>query len=98
MAGCLWWVLLERVVIVGALWIGASSLIAAWLAFKVACKWEVWRNVVQFPVELDGIPEIDWFNARGALGSWLLTRFWIGTLSSLVGGFVVRSISVSIFA
>lgn len=40
-----------------ALVAGAPQAIAVWLAFKVAAKWETWKNIVHWPERLPGEPE-----------------------------------------
>ena len=77
-----WLGFLERSLFYGALWSGAGTLIAAWLAFKLASKWEVWKNVIRVPNDQEAPNE--WFAATHTFGSWILQRFWIGTLLNLV--------------
>jgi hypothetical protein len=79
---------LERFLSLAAFWTGNPSLVAGWLAFKVASKWEVWKNIVQVPPGLEGISAVDWFGIRHVYGSWILTRFWIGTLANVLAGLV----------
>jgi len=94
---------LEGQLFLAAFWSGTVEIVAGWLAFKLASKWESWKNIVQVPVTLPGTDakqEVEWFAARAQLGSWLLARFWIGTLanmlaallSSLLGQELVRSL------
>ncbi len=54
------------------------EVIVGWLAFKVAAKWEVWKNIVQIPTTL-GDNEASFLKTRVAWGSWVLMRFLIGT-------------------
>ena len=77
---------LERYLSLAAFWTENPSLIAGWFAFKVAAKWEVWRHIVQVPSALEGIPPIEWYGIRSVLGSWVLTRFWLGTLVNVLIG------------
>lgn len=84
-----WWIgALEQVFFVGALWVGSGELVVAWFGFKVASKWEAWKNVVQVPAELKPLPEAEWLAHRSALGSYILTRLWVGTLGNLVAAMV----------
>ena len=77
----------ERGLVLAALWMQAPTLIVGWLAFKLASKWEAWKNVIQVPPKLDdGTRPNDWLVARHELGSWLLNRFWLGTLVNLLAG------------
>jgi hypothetical protein len=79
---------LERYLSLAAFWTKNYALIAGWLAFKVASKWEVWKNIVQVPSALEEIPPFEWFRIRRLLGSWVLTRFWTGTLVNILIGLV----------
>ena len=79
---------LERYLSLAAFWTGNPSLVAGWLAFKVASKWEVWKNIIQVPSDLEGISAVDWFGIRAVYGSWILTKFWIGTLANILAGLV----------
>lgn len=85
-AGGKWIGALERYLSLAAFWTENPSLIAGWLAFKVAAKWEVWKHIVQVPPALEGIPPIQWYGIRSLLGSWILTRFWLGTLVNILIG------------
>jgi hypothetical protein len=78
----------ERLLVVAAILAQVPTLIAAWLAFKLASKWEVWKNVVQLPEKLDGCLDRNWLLARHTFGSWLLNRFWLGTLLNILGGII----------
>lgn len=83
-SGGLWIGRLERIVFFIAFMHGKESVAAGWLAFKLASKWEVWRNVIQVPTKIAAVSDLDWFVARNNLGSWLLVRFWVGTLTNIV--------------
>jgi hypothetical protein len=82
------WVLgnLERLLFFGAFWMDAPTLTAAWLAFKVASKWNAWSNVISLPKTMSGIDELDFLIARRRWGSQLLTTFLVGTLANIVIG------------
>lgn len=84
------WILgnLERLLFFGAFWIDVPSVIAAWLAFKVASKWNAWSNVISVPKTLSGIDELEYLVARRRWGSQLLTTFLVGTLSNIIIGFL----------
>lgn len=75
---------LERFLFLGAFWVGAYPVIVAWLGFKVAAKWESWSHVVQVPTTLDPVRPIVWLQARMRFGSWLLSRFLVGTLMNIL--------------
>ena len=74
----------ERYLSLAAFWTANHSLIAGWFAFKLASKWEVWKNIVQVPSALEEFPPLQWFHIRRLLSSWILTRFWIGTLVNVL--------------
>lgn len=79
---------LERLLFFGAFWNEAPIVIAAWLAFKVASKWNAWTNVVSPPKEIKGIRDIDYLIARRRWGSHVLVTFLVGTLSNLILGYL----------
>ena len=62
----------------------AGLVVAGYLAFEVACKWEGWSRVYQ-PPEL-GVDS--WRILRAKLGHVLFTRFIVGTLLSLFVAFL----------
>ena len=86
--GAEWLGRLERLLSFGIFWLGAYEVLIAWLGFKVASKWEVWSNVVQVPSDLPDVDKTDYFRARSQLGSWLFTRFALGTLLNVLIGLV----------
>lgn len=79
---------LERLLFFGAFWLNAPSVIAAWLAFKVASKWNAWTNVISVPKTLSGATELEYFVARRRWGSQLLKSFLVGTLANVIIGFL----------
>ena len=79
---------LERLVTLIALSMNAPTVIAAWLAFKVATKWEVWSNVIQVPTKLNDATDISYLSARRKWGSSVFMRFLLGTLSNIILGMV----------
>ncbi|HZE90972.1 MAG TPA: hypothetical protein VE029_04560 [Rhizobacter sp.] len=70
---------LERFMFFGALSADASLLIGAWLAFKVASKWQAWSGVIAVPSTIEGLDPIDYLIARRSWGSHLLMTFLVGT-------------------
>lgn len=70
--GGVWIGLFERIICLLSFWTTQYTIIGAWLAFKVAAKWEVWKNIIQVPNSLDGVHPLTWYKARNALGSWVL--------------------------
>ena len=79
---------LERLLFFGAFWIDAPSVVAAWLAFKVASKWNAWTNIISVPKTLSGTNELEYLVARRRWGSQLLITFLVGTLSNVIIGFL----------
>jgi hypothetical protein len=83
------WVLgnLERLLFFSAFWMDASAVTAAWLAFKVASKWNAWSNVISVPKSaLPNVDEFDFLIARRRWGSQLLATFLVGTISNIIIG------------
>ena len=76
----------ERILCLVAFWIGQFTIIAAWFAFKLAAKWEVWKNIIRLPDILDNTSQLLWFDARRKIGSNLLARFLLGTLINVLIG------------
>jgi hypothetical protein len=77
---------LERFMFFAAFLAGADIAVAAWLAFKVASKWNAWENVITVPKALEGVSELDFLIARRAWGSHVLMTFLIGTAYNVVAG------------
>lgn len=77
---------LERILFFGALWIDTPSVIAAWLAFKVASKWDAWKNVISVPQSLPEINDLEYLIARCCWGSQQLSTFLVGTLTNIIIG------------
>ena len=65
---------------------GAAAVVAAWLAFKVAAKWQAWTQTVALPETLDGVDPMDYLVARRRWGSHVLSTFLVGTLSNVLFG------------
>ncbi len=79
---------LERVLFFGAFWTDQPVVVAAWLAFKVASKWNAWTNIIAVPKSLAEIDDLDYLIARRRWGSHLLMTFLVGTLANVLVGFV----------
>jgi hypothetical protein len=98
--------LLERVLFFTALSMGANGpfIIAGYLGFKVAAKWEAWRNIVKVPRRLEDIAggeeNLDYFLLRKHWGSIRLSTFLVGTLYNMLcamaGYFVSRMVTFPI--
>ncbi len=83
-----WLGFLERLLSFIAFAASEYAIVGGWLAFKLAAKWEVWKNIIHVPANIESIPPLPWYQARKQFGSWLLSRFLIGTLANVVIGFV----------
>ncbi|MEW6076711.1 MAG: hypothetical protein AB1724_02745 [Thermodesulfobacteriota bacterium] len=82
----------ERILFLIAFWLHlksqsqAISIIAVWLAFKIASKWEVWKNIIKLPENLESTSSLLLFDARNQIGHSLFNRFLLGTLLNLLIG------------
>jgi len=80
------WILgtLERAFYLGAFLLNAPEAIGAWLAFKVASKWNAWSNIIAVPQTLSGVDDLEYLIARRRWGSQLLMTFLVGTLWNIL--------------
>jgi hypothetical protein len=69
---------LERFFFFLVLWVDvdmAFKAIGVWLAFKVASKWETWKNVIRVPQKIDSIicdlDSLEYLRARKEWGTFL---------------------------
>ena len=84
----------------------AGVMVAAYFAFKVASKWEVWSHVYRVPESLkdveEGPKDLDYLLLRTRWGAYLFSRFVIGTvlnlLIALFGAWLYGGILQSILA
>lgn len=79
---------LERLLFFGAFYVNAEAVVAGWLAFKVASKWNAWTNVVTVPKEIAGIDPIEFLIARRSWASHVLMTFLVGTLANVIAGYL----------
>ena len=84
---------LERLIALIALAINAPLIIGAWLAFKVASKWEAWSNIIQVNPKLGEKDEVSYLAARRRWGSIMYMRFILGTISNLLLGMAAFGIT-----
>jgi len=77
---------LERFMFFCAFLMGAHVAIGAWLAFKVAAKWNTWSNVISVPTAIEKVDPVDFLIARRRWGSRLLMTFLIGTAYNIIVG------------
>lgn len=89
--------ILERFIAFTAAWLGAYIIIAGWLAFKVATKWQNFKSIVRIPInlrprsntpELENIREVNMYKARRIFGGHIYARFLIGTGLNLMIGVI----------
>ena len=75
---------LESLLFTIAIIVGYPVFIGAWLAFKVAAKWQTWAYVIRLS-ELDAEDlASDEFEVRARFGTWLHARFIIGVLLNIL--------------
>jgi len=79
---------LERILFFIVLWIGKPEIVAAWLVFKVASKWETWSNIIKAPSAIQGIDEVEALRARHVWGTRVHTRNLVGTLTNILLAFI----------
>lgn len=94
-----WVGLTDRLIFFVTLWAGAPIIVAAWLTFKVATKWESWSNVAQVPDDLKGAKDpIAYLTARTRWSSRTMQRFLVGTGLNLVAAFLALGIYFGLIA
>ena len=85
---------IERFMFFVALLSSAEQLLIAWLAFKVASKWNAWTNVIAVPKEVGELNDLDFLIARRRWASNVLATFLVGTgfniLVAILGVAVTR--------
>ncbi len=77
---------LERFIFFAAFVSKAEIAVAAWLAFKVASKWNAWTNVIAVPDKIVDLDDLDFLIARRRWGSHVLMTFLIGTAYNIIAG------------
>jgi hypothetical protein len=83
-----WLGALERLISAVAVWVNEYVLLAGWLAFKVASKWEVWSNVLRVPPSFPNQSDLDSLRTRRIWGARMMMRFLLGTLANVLLGVV----------
>lgn len=80
----------ERILFFGSAYGGKYEVIGVWLAFKVATKWNAWKNIVQVPESLpekkNKEDEIQWLTAKREFSGWVMIRFQIGVILNILAG------------
>lgn len=68
------------------------ELIAGWLTFKLASKWQTWSTIIKLPEMIDGIntldEKIEYVGAKNKMGTYTLHRWLIGTMGNILSGFI----------
>jgi hypothetical protein len=77
--------ILEGLFFFCALWQEAYSVIAGFLALKVASKWAAWQHIVKVPDPSSNDP-VENLEGRNAAGTYLYSRFLVGTLYNFLCG------------
>jgi hypothetical protein len=84
----------ERFVFFVVLAAGEPGLVAIWLGFKVASKWDAWSNIYTVPDSISQANKLEWFQIRQAFGAKVYQRLVIGTAANLlaaaVGAGIIR--------
>ncbi len=86
-----WVGVFERVLAFFSFYSGAHAILGGWLALKVASKWQVWATVIKMPDKLENANAMSYLRARQRWGSWLHTRFLIGTILNVLVGFILAA-------
>ena len=84
---------LERLIILISLASQTPLVIGAWLAFKVAARWEVWRNLVQVPSKFGARERLSDLVARRKWGAIMYMRFLLGTASNVLLGAIAYGLT-----
>ena len=72
---------------------GTPLVIGAWLAFKVASKWNAWTNITAVPKEVKGMAELDLAIGRRRWASRVLTTFLVGTAYNICTGMLGAAVA-----
>ena len=84
--GARWLGSLERALFVVALLQGAREIVAGWLLFKVASKWEAWHNIIRVPESVDDLDTLEFLRYRHTWGVTIMQSFLVGTLANILAG------------
>ena len=71
-----------------AIYLNQPELIVAWLAFKVASKWNTWSTIGKVPEHLQDINGFDYLEAKNKVATVTLQRWFLGNLLNVFGGVV----------
>ncbi len=68
-------------------------MIGAWLAFKVASKWNAWTNITAVPKQVEGMADLDFAIGRRRWASHVLTTFLVGTACNICVGMLGAAVA-----
>jgi hypothetical protein len=84
---------IERFMFFAAFLADASLMIGAWLAFKVASKWNAWTNITAVPRQVEGIADLDFAIGRRRWASHVLMTFLVGTAYNICAGLLGAAVA-----
>lgn len=68
---------------------GHIVILAGWLAFKLASKWQVWSSILKHPESFNnGSDKMFEFRIRNSFGSMILQKWLLGVLLNLIASIV----------
>lgn len=70
-----------------AIYLNLADLIVAWLAFKVASKWNTWSTIAKVPEHLQNVHGFDYLEAKNKVSAITLQRWFLGNLLNILGAF-----------
>ncbi len=75
---------------------GKPELIAGWLTFKLASKWQTWTAIMRIPERIENINDVEYIGAKNKIASYTLHRWLIGTLGNLLAGAIGVGVGLKI--
>lgn len=84
--GARWLGGLERTLFFVSFYLAAPEMIAGWLLFKVASKWESWQNIIRVPSSIEDIDTLEFLRYRQRWGVTIMQSFLVGTLANILAG------------
>jgi len=86
----------DRIVAFFSIKDGKPEWLAAWLALKVAAKWDAWANITKVPPKLPGVADLDFLRSRASWGARTYQRFIVGTFVNVLAGILGVGIYVAV--
>lgn len=84
---------LERVLFYFFLWVEKPEFIGGILVFKIATKWEAWKNITKVPEKLNRINDLEFAVARRMWGAKRYAGLFIGTLGNILAALAGYGVS-----